>query len=171
MQNIDRIIDEKGTLKRNLIPILQAIQKEYNYLPEEALRYLSEKTSITSSEIIGVASFYKQFRMHPAGKHLLKICVGTACHVKGAGLVYDAFRRHFDLPEGADTDKSGSFTLEKVSCLGCCTLAPVVQIDNITYGHVAPDQVDKVIQDFESQKNRKDKKIFRKSDGSEIKGE
>jgi NADH-quinone oxidoreductase subunit F len=170
-QNIDLIIQEKGSEKKNLIPILQAIQNEYNYLPEETLKYLSEKTAITPSEIVGVASFYKQFRMQPAGKHLVKVCVGTACHVKGAGLVNDAFRRHFDLPKGTDTDKTGEYTLEKVSCLGCCTLAPVVQVDDITYGHVAPDQVDKVIEDFESQQGKKGVKKYRKADGSEIKGE
>ncbi|MDD4756992.1 MAG: NAD(P)H-dependent oxidoreductase subunit E, partial [Prolixibacteraceae bacterium] len=103
-QNIDRIIEEKGLEKNSLIPILQAIQKEYNYLPEEVLRYLSEKTSNTPADVIGVASFYKQFRMNPAGKHMVKICVGTACHVKGSGLVLDAFRRHFELPQGVDTD-------------------------------------------------------------------
>ncbi len=170
-QNIDRIIQEKGSEKKDIIPILQAIQNEYNYLPEEALKYLAEKTSVTPSEIIGVASFYKQFRMQPAGEHLVKICVGTACHVKGAGLVHDAFRRHFELPEGEDTEKTKTYTLEKVSCLGCCTLAPVVQVDDVTYGHVAPDQVDKVIEDFESQQGKKGAKKFRKADGSEIKGE
>jgi NADH:ubiquinone oxidoreductase subunit F (NADH-binding)/NADH:ubiquinone oxidoreductase subunit E len=170
-QNIDLIIQEKGSEKKNLIPILQAIQNEYNYLPEETLKYLSEKTAITPSEIVSVASFYKQFRMQPAGKHMVKVCVGTACHVKGAGLVHDAFRRHFKLDAGQETDESGDYTLEKVSCLGCCTLAPVVQIDEITYGHVAPDQVDKVIEDFESQQGKKGVKKFRKADGSEIKGE
>jgi NADH:ubiquinone oxidoreductase subunit F (NADH-binding)/NADH:ubiquinone oxidoreductase subunit E/Pyruvate/2-oxoacid:ferredoxin oxidoreductase delta subunit len=170
-QNIDQIIRENGSQKKNLIPILQAIQKEYNYLPQEALKYLAKKTSITPSEIVGVASFYKQFRMQPAGEHLVKICVGTACHVKGAGLVHDAFRRHFDLPKGTDTDKSGKYTLEKVSCLGCCTLAPVVQVDDITYGHVAPDQVDKVIEDFESRHGEKGTPKVRKADGSAIKGE
>jgi NADH:ubiquinone oxidoreductase subunit F (NADH-binding)/NADH:ubiquinone oxidoreductase subunit E/Pyruvate/2-oxoacid:ferredoxin oxidoreductase delta subunit len=170
-QNIDRVIQEKGSEKKNLIPILQAIQHEYNYLPEEALNYLSEKTAIPPSEIVSVASFYKQFRMQPAGKHMVKVCVGTACHVKGAGLVHDAFRRHFKLDAGKETDESGEYTLEKVSCLGCCTLAPVVQIDDVTYGHVAPDQVDKVIEDFESQQGKKGAKKFRKADGSEIKGE
>jgi NADH:ubiquinone oxidoreductase subunit F (NADH-binding)/NADH:ubiquinone oxidoreductase subunit E/Pyruvate/2-oxoacid:ferredoxin oxidoreductase delta subunit len=170
-QNIDNIIQEKGSEKKNLIPILQAIQHEYNYLPEGALKYLSEKTAITPSEIVSVASFYKQFRMQPAGKHTVKVCVGTACHVKGAGLVHDAFRRHFKLDAGKETDESGEYTLEKVSCLGCCTLAPVVQIDDVTYGHVAPDQVDKVIEDFESQQGKKGAKKFRKADGSEIKGE
>jgi NADH-quinone oxidoreductase subunit F len=170
-QNIDKLIEEKGSSKKSLIPILQSIQNEYNYLPEEALKYLAEKSNITAAEIIGVASFYKQFRMKPSGKHIVKICVGTACHVKGATLVHDAFRRHFELPANADTDKSGEYTLEKVSCLGCCTLAPVVQVDGITYGHVAPDQVDQVILDFESQLGKKETKKFRKADGSEIKGE
>ncbi len=170
-QNIDRIIKEIGFSKKNLIPLLQAIQSEYNYLPEEALKYLSEKTSVTPAEIISVASFYKQFRMNPAGKHLVKICVGTACHVKGAGLVHDSFRRYFKLQSGVDTDADGKYTLEKVSCLGCCTLAPVVQVDDITYGHVAPDQVDQVIEDFESQQNKKGTKRYRKADGTDIKGE
>ena len=76
-QNIDKIIAEKGSTKKSLIPVLQAIQDEYNYLPEDALKYLEEKTSITSAEIVGVASFYQQFRMEPAGEHIVKICVGT----------------------------------------------------------------------------------------------
>jgi NADH-quinone oxidoreductase subunit F len=85
---------------------LQAIQNEYNYLPEEALKYVAEKSNITPAEIISVASFYKQFRMKPSGKHIVKICVGTACHVKGATLVHDAFKRHFKLTsQSADTDK------------------------------------------------------------------
>ena len=87
---------EKGSTKKSLIPILQSIQKEYNYLPEDVLRYVAEKSAITSAEIIGVASFYSQFRLQPVGEHMIKVCVGTACHVKGAGQVYDAFRREFN---------------------------------------------------------------------------
>ncbi len=170
-QNIDRIIEEKGSDKKSLIPILQAIQNEYNYLPEEALKYLAENSSITSSEIISVASFYTQFRLKPAGEHIVKVCVGTACHVKGAMQVHDAFRRHFKLETGEDTEETRTYTLEKVSCLGCCTLAPVVQVDDITYGHVAPDQVDQVIKDYESQQGKKEGKKYRKADGAEIKGE
>ncbi len=170
-KNIDVIIAEKGSVKKSLIPILQAIQNEYNYLPEELLKYVAEKTSITPAEIISVASFYTQFRMAPVGEHIIKVCVGTACHVKGAGLVYDALRREFKLKDGINTDASGKYTLEKVACLGCCTLAPVVQIDSTTYGHVAPDQVGQVISDFESYKGKKISKKARKADGSEIKGE
>ncbi len=170
-QYIDQLIIEKGSTKKSLIPILQAIQNEYNYLPEEVLRYVAEKTSITAADIIGVASFYSQFRLQPVGEHMIKVCVGTACHVKGSVQVYDAFRREFKLPNGVDTEESGKYTLEKVSCLGCCTLAPVVQIDGITYGHVTPDQVGQIVEDFESQKGKKSTKKARRADGSLIQGE
>ncbi len=168
---IDQLIQEKGTTKKSLIPILQAIQKEYNYLPEEALRYLAEKSEITASEIIGVASFYSQFRLQPVGEHMIKVCVGTACHVKGAVQVYDAFRREMKLENGINTDAAGKYTIEKVACLGCCTLAPVVQIDDTTYGHVASDQVGQIIEDFESIKGKRNSKKARKADGTEIQGE
>ena len=168
---VDRIVAEKGREKRALIPILQAVQNELNYLPEEALRRVSETTEITPADIFSVASFYSQFRLQPVGKHMIKICVGTACHVKGATQVYDAFMRKFDLKEGEHTESSGNYTLDKVSCLGCCTLAPVVQIDQVTYGHVTTGQVDDIISDFEAQASKKGKKQFRKSDGTEIRGE
>ncbi len=168
---IDHLITEKGSSKKSLIPILQAIQKEYNYLPEEALRYLAEKSEITAAEIIGVASFYSQFRLHPVGEHMIKVCVGTACHVKGAVQVYDAFRRELKLADGINTDSVGKYTIEKVACLGCCTLAPVVQIDGTTYGHVASDQVGQIIEDFESIKGKRNLKKARKADGTEIQGE
>ena len=171
LNKIDRTISEKGNDRRALIPILQAIQREYNYLPEEALRRVSETTAIKPAEIIGVASFYSQFRLAPVGEHIVRVCVGTACHVKGAGQVYDALRRTFNLKEGKHTDPSGKYTIEKVSCLGCCTLAPVVQIDHITYGHVTSDKADDIIKDFESLKDNKSRKLFRKTDGSEIQGE
>lgn len=170
-QNIDQIIAEIGSLKKNLVPILQAIQKEYNYLPEETLKYLAEKTSISPADIMGVASFYSQFRMAPVGEHIIKVCVGTACHVKGAVQVYDAFRRELKLPDGVNTEESKTYTLEKVACLGCCTLAPVVQIDETTYGHVAPDQVGQIVADFESQIGKRNSKKARKADGSEMQGE
>ncbi|MCF8357427.1 MAG: NAD(P)H-dependent oxidoreductase subunit E [Prolixibacteraceae bacterium] len=170
-KHIDQIVAEKGTAKNSLIPILQAIQAKYNYLPEDALRYVCKKTDITPAQLVGVAGFYHQFRMEPAGDHIIKVCVGTACHVKGAGRVYDAFRRELKLEGAQKTDQSGKYTVSEVSCLGCCTLAPVVQIDNITYGHVQPDQVNRVLDDFDIQKNKKKGKRFRTPEGKEIKGE
>ena len=171
LDKVDKIIEQKGTTRRSLIPILQAIQKEYNYLPEVVLRRVSDLTSIKPAEIIGVASFYHQFRLEPVGEHMIKVCIGTACHVKGSGQVYDAFRREFRLEENQNTNETGKYTLEKVSCLGCCTLAPVVQIDNITYGHVTSDKISEILSDFETQKGNKNNLQFRNPDGSEIKGE
>lgn len=168
---IDQVIADKGTAKNALIPILQAIQHQYNYLPEASMRYVCEKTAITPAQLVGVAGFYHQFRMEPAGEHIIKVCIGTACHVKGAGRVHDAFKRELKIEGDKTTDKSGKYTVSEVSCLGCCTLAPVVQIDDVTYGHVQPDQINQVLNDYELQKNKKSKKLFRTPDGNEIKGE
>ena len=131
-----------------MIPVLQAIQERYNYLPEEALRRVCEISEITPAQIVGVASFYSQFRFKPAGQHLIKVCVGTACHVKGAEQVYDAMKRELGLGENEDTTGSGKYTIEKVNCLGCCTLAPVVQIDQVTYGHVSTSKVASILIGF-----------------------
>lgn len=172
-QFVEQVVAEKGTAPRAVIPILQAIQTQYKYLPEPALRMVCELTEITPERIMGIATFYSQFRLNPVGKHIVKVCVGTACHVKGAMQVYDAFKRHFKLKDHEETDASGKYTIEKVACLGCCTLAPVVQIDGITYGHVASDKVAQVISDFEVQISRKGSKkaAFRTADGEEIQGE
>lgn len=172
-QIIDQIIAEKGRSAQAVIPILQAMQEKFNYLPEEGMRYVCRKTDITPEQIVGVASFYSQFRMQPVGEHIIKVCVGTACHVKGAGHVYDALRRHFNLTGADDTDITRKYTIEKVSCLGCCTLAPVVQIDEITYGHVTSDKIGTILTDFEHQHGNKGagKGLFRNADGSAIQGE
>jgi NADH-quinone oxidoreductase subunit F len=171
LKDIDAIVQERGSGQRAVIPVLQAIQEKYNYLPEEALRRVCETTDITPAQIVGVASFYHQFRFKPAGKHMIKVCVGTACHVKGAVQVYDAVKRELGLDPDEDTTESGTYTVEKVNCLGCCTLAPVVQIDQVTYGHVSTSKVASVLADFEKQKGDTGKKQYRYADGTEVKGE
>jgi NADH-quinone oxidoreductase subunit F len=145
---VDETVERLGRGPEALIPILQALQDHYRYLPEEALERLAEVSDIRPAQIEGVATFYPQFRRRPMGRHLVRVCVGTACHVKGAGVVHDAFHRHLGIAEGDDTDPERVFTVEKVACLGCCTLAPVVQIDGITYGHMAPDLVPRILRDF-----------------------
>ncbi|MBN1158966.1 MAG: NAD(P)H-dependent oxidoreductase subunit E [Bacteroidales bacterium] len=171
INDIDQIIDLKGRGKTAVIPLLQAIQARYNFLPEEALKRVCDTTDITASEIIGVASFYHQFRFEPAGKHVIRVCVGTACHVKGSLLVYDSFRRELKLGKERHTDEAGDFTLEKVSCLGCCTLAPVVQIDRVTYGHVSSDKVDQVVHDFQRRGRKSQKKAVVRMNGDKTDGE
>ncbi|MCK5691500.1 MAG: NAD(P)H-dependent oxidoreductase subunit E, partial [Bacteroidales bacterium] len=171
IRDIDGIVQQLGGKRHDVIPVLQAIQEKYNYLPEEALRRVCEISEITPAQIVGVASFYSQFRFTPAGQHMIKVCAGTACHVKGAGLVYDAMKRELELGKDEDTTTSGTYTIEKVNCLGCGTLAPVVQIDEVTYGHVSTSQVGTILSDFESQKGASGKKKFKLADGSEVKGE
>lgn len=145
----DAIIDRIGTGREQIIPLLQAIQQEFNYLPSDALNRLYERTEIDRAQLISVATFYSQLRMVPYGKHIIKVCIGTACHVKGAGNVYDAFRREL-LLEGDDiTTADGRYSIEKVACLGCCALAPVVQIDEKIFGHVQPGRVREVLDEFE----------------------
>lgn len=155
---VDIILKEKGTKEENVIPVLQAIQDEFNYLPREVLEYICNETEITPAQVFGISTFYTQFRHNPVGEHVVKVCVGTACHVKGAMLVYDAFRRELNLGEGEDTDAEGLFTLEKVACLGCCTIAPVVQIDDLTFGHVTTESVGEVLDDFLNAKDGKTSK-------------
>ena len=148
LDKIDRLIRETGTRRRDLIPILQALQERYHYLPPEALRRIPDLTEIHPADVTGVATFYRQFRLRPAGEHRVKVCIGTACHVKGAEHVFDAFRQHLRIEGDYDTDADRLFTVEKVACLGCCMLAPAVQIDEITYGFVQPGGVGQVLRDF-----------------------
>ncbi|MGE5531213.1 MAG: NAD(P)H-dependent oxidoreductase subunit E, partial [Bacteroidota bacterium] len=132
---VETLVNEHGREPQALIPILHGLQKHYNYLPQAALQRVCELTEITPEQMSGVATFYPRFRHEPAGKHVISVCHGTACHVKGAQLVSEALQRQLNLPEGADTTSDGLFTLQRVDCLGCCTLAPAVQIDGVTYGH------------------------------------
>ncbi|HKK41253.1 MAG TPA: NAD(P)H-dependent oxidoreductase subunit E, partial [Bacteroidales bacterium] len=153
LNRVDELVEAIGTSEDKVIPVLQAVQMEFNYIPEEALKRVCEITDITPSAIHGISTFYSQFRLKPVGKHIVKVCVGTACHVKGSMLVYDAFRRALKLEGDDDTDDHMLFTVEKVACLGCCTLAPVVQIDDVTYGHVGTEQADDILQNFLNRKN------------------
>jgi len=145
---VEKVVFACGTEKDKVIPILQGVQDKLNYLPSEALRHICEISEITQGQISGVATFYSQFRHIPAGEHTIKVCTGTACHVKGAGLVKDAFRRELSIDNKSATTEDGLFSIEEVACLGCCTLAPVVQIDNRTYGHVKTTEVNKIIDDI-----------------------
>jgi NADH:ubiquinone oxidoreductase subunit F (NADH-binding)/NADH:ubiquinone oxidoreductase subunit E len=145
---VDEVVEQTGREREKLIMILQEVQKKLNYLPNDALKRICEVTDITPGQISGVSTFYSQFRHVPSGKHTIRICSGTACHVKGSQLVSDAFKRVLKTDEINNTSPDNLFSIEEVACLGCCTLAPVVQIDDKTYGHVKPTQVDDIIADF-----------------------
>lgn len=149
---VDEILEFTGTEKDKVISILQELQKRLGYLPAEALDYVVKRTEITPGQISGVATFYSQFRHTPSGKHTVKVCMGTACHVKGAPLISEAFRRLLRIDK-LNTSPDGLFSVEEVACLGCCTLAPVIQIDDKTYGHVKPSDIDDIIKDFLGSRN------------------
>ena len=144
---VDAIIARTGGEPQKLITILQQIQEHYHYLPPEALERIAQVTQITPANIAGVATFFSQFRHRPAGKHVVRVCHGTACHVKGADLLQSALRRDFKIADGDDTDPQMEFTVERVGCLGCCTLAPVVQMDSMTLGHVEPADAARLLRD------------------------
>ena len=130
-----------------LIPLLQKLQDAYGYLSEDVIRRLAERTGIFASQIMGVATFYSQFRLKPMGKHIVKICFGTACHVLGAENVADAICRELDVKLG-ETTEDQLFTVESVACLGCCSLAPVIMIGDDTHGRLTPDTARSVIREF-----------------------
>jgi NADH:ubiquinone oxidoreductase subunit F (NADH-binding)/NADH:ubiquinone oxidoreductase subunit E/NAD-dependent dihydropyrimidine dehydrogenase PreA subunit len=147
----DAIVDKIGRTPDAVLPILQAVQEEYGYLPREVLERVCHRTEITPAAISGVASFFDMFRHQPVGKYLVRVCHGTACHVTGAERVEDALRRRLRIPAGDDTDPDRQFTIEPVACLGCCTLAPVVRVEQETFGHVTVEKVPSVVHDFLTQ--------------------
>jgi NADH:ubiquinone oxidoreductase subunit E len=135
---VDELVAREGRGKEAAIILLQAIQSHYRYLPDEALHRLCELTEITPAEVAGTSSFYGQFRRSPVGKHVVRVCHGTACHVAGARQITEELRRHLRIPEGADTDADRLFTVDEVACLGCCSLAPVLTVDGHTSGRLTP---------------------------------
>jgi NADH:ubiquinone oxidoreductase subunit F (NADH-binding)/NADH:ubiquinone oxidoreductase subunit E len=145
---VDTILHTEGAKPESVIPILQAIQAHYRYLPDAALRRVCAAGGITPSQIAGVATFYSQFRHSPIGKHLVKACEGTACHVSGATEVGDELRRCLGIAHGSDTDPTNRFTIERVACIGSCSLAPVMTIDEKIYGRLSALSVGNVLRDF-----------------------
>jgi NADH:ubiquinone oxidoreductase subunit E len=135
---VAQVVAQIGRGKEAGIPLLQAIQNHYRYLPDEALRRVCELTEITPAEIAGTSSFYGQFRRSPVGEHIVRVCHGTACHVSGARQITEELRRYLGIPEGQDTDAARLFTLDEVACLGCCSLAPVLMVDGHTAGKLTP---------------------------------
>jgi NADH:ubiquinone oxidoreductase subunit E len=119
-------------------PDPQALQAHYRYLPDAALRQVCERTEITPAQIAGTSSFYAQFRRSPVGRHVVRVCHGTACHVAGAEQITEELRRHLGIAPEADTDAESRFTLDSVACLGCCSLAPVMMIEEETAGRLTP---------------------------------
>jgi len=140
---IDRYIHEPGSLTA----VLQDIQTECNYLPQEALKRISEKMALPLSQVLHVATFYKAFSLEPRGKHLITVCLGTACHVRGGPRIVDQIERSLNIRAGATT-ADGLFTLETVNCVGACALGPMMIVDGQYHGQMVASRVDRVLKKY-----------------------
>ena len=160
---VDDVVRRLGGGHEQAIPILQALQSYYRYLPDAALRRVCELTGIPPATLAGVATFYAQFRHRPMGRHHVKVCNGTACHIRGAEDIHESLCKHLHLEAGEDTDADGNFTVEKVFCVGCCTLAPVVQINDTSFAHLTREKAPGMLQDFLRQEERERKRRHRRT--------
>jgi len=148
MDRVDQIIEKYNGEASSLIQVLLDIQAENNWLPREALERISEKLQVSMTRILHIATFYKAFSLVPKGRHQIHICMGTACHVRGAPRVLDAVQEITGLSPG-ETDLDLKFSLETVNCLGCCALGPVVEIDGKAHGKVSPSDVGSILEQYE----------------------
>ena len=146
---LSSVLDEYAAVKGSLITILQHTQDIYGYLPKEAIELISEKTGIATSEIkiMGVGTFYTQFRFEPVGKYLIMLCPGTACHVNGSELILQTIKDELGIDDGQTTE-DGLFSLKCVACLGCCSLSPVMMVNEDTYGSLTPDKTKKILKEL-----------------------
>jgi NADH-quinone oxidoreductase subunit E len=149
---LDRIISKYKKQKGALIPVLQEAQNSLGHLSEESLSYIAKATKRTLAQVYGVATFFTQFRLEPIGRHLVRVCHGTACHVGGAEDIDASVCSHLDLSEKGGTTDDMEFTVEKVVCVGACSLAPIMIVDGVAHGRLNPDRARKVIQGYQKEK-------------------
>ncbi len=145
---VDSLVKKHGEKKDALIPLLQDIQSDLNWLPEDVLKTVAEKLQIPLMDVYGVASFYRTFSLKPRGKHIITVCVGTACHVRGGQRIVDEIGRRLEVAPG-ETTQDKNFTLETVNCLGCCALGPIVMIDGEYYGEMTTRKVGPVLETYQ----------------------
>lgn len=148
-QTFEQLLENWKGRKGNLIPLLQKTQELHGFLSREDMERIAKVTGRSPADIFGVATFYAQFRFHPPGRHTLKVCHGTACHVNGAETLDTTLKMELGIDAG-QTTADGKFSLERVACLGCCSLAPVVMVDNEVHGRLTGDKLRKVVRKVES---------------------
>ncbi len=163
LKEIGKEISRFSRERKNLIPILQMVQERHAYLDARVINMVADHLEIAVCEVYGVATFYNQFRFHPPGKHHIKVCLGTACHVRGGGIILENFERKLEIKDG-ETTSDREFSLERVACVGCCALAPVAVVGEDVHGKVAPSKVEGLILGFQIEKEKKQREE-RKADG------
>ncbi|MEE1504631.1 MAG: NADH-quinone oxidoreductase subunit NuoE [Acutalibacteraceae bacterium] len=141
---LDEVLDKYASVDGSLITILQKAQDIYGYLPTDVLYHIAEKIGSTPAKVMGVATFYSQFRLQPVGKYLIMLCQGTACHVNGSEKIEKAISEELGIVDG-ETTEDGLFTLKNVACLGCCSLSPVMMINDETYGSLTPEKTKEIL--------------------------
>jgi len=144
---VNAFIRKHQNQKKALIAILQDVQAEYNYLPREALQQVSRSVGIPLIDVVGVATFFRAFSLKPRGRHIVTVCQGTACHVRGGPKILEEFERRLGVPAG-DTTADGKFTLETVACLGCCAIGPVVVVDGDFHAQTSIRKVASIIKQY-----------------------
>ena len=148
MERVEEIIDSYGCQRHHLIAIMQDIQKEYRYLPEAALSYIASGLKISEAKVYGVATFYENFSLEPKGKYVIKVCDGTACHVRKSVPILEEFRNVLGVSSEHPTTEDGLFTVETVSCLGACGLAPVCTVNDVVNPAMTPEKARDIINDI-----------------------
>ncbi|MBF0120916.1 MAG: NADH-quinone oxidoreductase subunit NuoE [Desulfobacterales bacterium] len=156
LSEIENNIKEYEKSRGNLIPILQMIQEKLKYLPKDSIEMVAKYLEINTCEVYGVATFYNQFRFNPPGNHPIKVCLGTACHVKGADIILENFERKLEILEG-ETTPDREFSIDRVACVGCCALAPVTMIGDTVQSHMAPSKVEGLILRFKIEKEMQER--------------
>lgn len=150
-KEVNAALQAHGWERESLIPVLQYVQSRLGYLPREAMQRISEALKIPDVDVYSVATFYNQFRLNPPGKHQIKVCMGTACHMMGGHIILESFERRLEIREG-ETTPDREFSLERVACVGCCALAPVVVVDERVEAKVSPIRVDGILLAYEIEK-------------------
>ncbi len=150
---LEDVLAQYADVKGSLITILQKTQEIYGYIPMDAIYHISGRTGLTPAKILGVATFYSQFRFQAVGKYLIMVCKGTACYVNGAERIIEAIQDELGIGDN-QTTADGLFSLSLVSCLGCCSLAPVMMINEDTYGSLNPDKVRKILRDIREKEGK-----------------
>lgn len=144
---LEPTLEKYGDVKGSLITILQKAQEIYGYLPVDVILHISKRTGIKVTKIMGVATFYSQFRLNPVGKYLIMLCQGTACHVNGSLQIEKTINEYLGIKDG-ETTEDGLFTLKNVACLGCCSLSPVMMINDETYGSLTPEKAVSILEEL-----------------------
>ena len=156
-QETKKILKRFGRKRGNLIPILQKVQGKLGYLPRQAMLEIVRFLDVPEIDVYSVVTFYNQFRLNPPGRHSIRVCLGTACHMKGGYITLDAWKRRLGIGQG-ETTSNREFDLDTVACVGCCVMAPVTVVDDKPQGQVEPTKVDGILLAFEREREKSNKK-------------